>query len=77
MLHHPNSNIGRRIGTKPLISSKLTANRMGIADGTLAKWRVYGQGPAFLKVGRRVAYDPDVVDAWLEEQVRHSTSEAA
>lgn len=36
----------------------------GIAVHTLANWRVLGTGPAFVKVGRLVRYDADVVRAW-------------
>lgn len=60
-----------------LKDARSTAERLNIAPGTLAKWRVYGQGPAFLKIGRKVAYDPAVVDAWLDGQRRESTSQAA
>jgi hypothetical protein len=39
-----------------------------IPEQTLRKWRHYGYGPAWIKVGRHVRYDSDVVMGWLEAQ---------
>ena len=39
--------------------------------------RVRGDGPPFIKLGSRVLYDLDAVEAWLNERARHSTSEVA
>ncbi len=41
----------------------------------LQKWRHAGGGPPFLKLGRSVAYDLDLVDRWLDGCVRQSTSD--
>lgn len=38
------------------------------SPGTLRWWRHQGIGPASFKLGRRVAYDRAVVDAWVDEQ---------
>lgn len=54
-----------------------TAETLNIKPATLKKWRVYGQGPAFLKIGHKVAYDQADVDAWLDARRRASTSQAA
>lgn len=35
---------------------------------TLAHWRSEGRGPAFLKIGRRVAYSGADLNAWLAER---------
>ena len=37
--------------------------------------RVAGSGAPYLKIGKSVRYDPRVVDEWLREQTRHSTTE--
>lgn len=42
---------------------------------TLAKLRVYGGGPKYIKAGRRVIYDTRDLDAWLESRKRSSTSD--
>jgi hypothetical protein len=47
----------------------------GIVAGTLAKWRHYGEGPEYLKVGSRVFYEQSSLDAFLDARRRMSTSE--
>ncbi len=61
-------------------SSRLTvpvaAGYLGLSVSTLNKLRVFGGGPIFLKLGRRVAYDVTDLDAWLASKRRRSTSDA-
>lgn len=47
----------------------------GLTRSTLAKRRVYGGGPRFIKIGSRVVYDIRDLDAWLQSHKRGSTSE--
>lgn len=49
---------------------------VGLSVSTLNKLRVFGGGPAFLKLGRRVVYDSRDLNDWLECGRRRSTSEA-
>jgi predicted DNA-binding transcriptional regulator AlpA len=51
------------------------ATYTGLSASTLNKLRVFGGGPAYLKLGRRVAYSIADLDAWLASKRRHSTSE--
>ena len=45
-----------------------------IAAQTAARWAVEGQGPRFIKVGRRiVAYRTGDLREWLQGQVRQNT----
>ena len=45
-----------------------------IASQTLARWAVEGQGPRFIKVGRRlVAYRAGDLREWLRGRVRENT----
>lgn len=37
----------------------------GIAVRTLANWRVRGIGPSYVRVGTRIAYLVEDLDAWL------------
>lgn len=53
------------------------ADLTGLSVSTLNKMRLTGDGPAYLKLGRRVAYDLADLDSWLASKRRHSTSEAA
>ncbi|MEV8272681.1 helix-turn-helix domain-containing protein [Microbacterium sp. NPDC077184] len=46
------------------------ADRLGLAVGTLANWRVAGIGPKSVKMGRLVRYDEAVVAAWVDSQRR-------
>lgn len=50
--------------------------RLGVSVSHLNKMRLTGRGPAFVKIGRRVAYDPDALAKWLESRTQSSTSEA-
>jgi hypothetical protein len=53
--------------------TKDAAARWGIPKSTLEKLRVYGGGPAFIKVGKTVLYDLAAGDAWLLAHQRSST----
>ena len=44
---------------------------------TLAKLRLYGGGPPYVKLGRRVVYDPADLDRWLASHRRVSTSDVS
>ena len=52
------------------------ARRTKTSDSYWNKMRVAGEGPSFIKLGRRVLYRPSVVDEWLATMTRSSTSEA-
>lgn len=52
------------------------SEHVGLSVSTLNKLRVFGGGPIFLKLGRRVAYDLADLDAWLATKRRRSTSDA-
>ncbi len=45
------------------------AERLNVSVGTVYHWTASRRIP-FLKVGRRVAFDPGVVSAWLSERSR-------
>lgn len=60
-----------------LINAKHAAQRLCITEGTLAKWRLTGEGPKFFRVGRRIAYDPRDIQTWLDARRVSSTSQVA
>ena len=60
--------------TSPLNVAE-AARRLGLSVSTLNKLRVFGGGPVFLKLGRRVAYDPSDLEEWLASKRRSSTSD--
>lgn len=65
--HSPNSDI--------LKSPEQAARQLGLGVSTLARWRLEGVGPRFLKLGRAVRYRQGDIETWLIGQTRQSTSE--
>lgn len=59
------------------LTSQQAADLIGISASTLAKLRLSGEGPKFLKLGKRVAYRPSDLEAWQSQRVYQSTSEYA
>ena len=51
------------------------ANYLGLSASWLAKLRLTGEGPPYLKVGRQVRYRLADLLRWAEKGLRHSTSE--
>ena len=58
-----------------LLTTEEAAEYVGTSPRTLERYRVTGEGPRFLKVGRKVLYRLADLDAWLETRVRRSTSD--
>ncbi len=56
-------------------SVEQAATYLGLSKSTLDKTRVYGGGPAYAKLGRRVTYARLDLDAWIASHRRRSTSE--
>ena len=50
------------------------AKWLGVTRGTLAKWRVSGNGPAFSKIGNKVIYRLIDLQTYQEERTFSSTS---
>lgn len=61
--------------SSPKLNVSEAAAHVGISASTLNKLRVFGGGPIFYKLGRRVAYDAADLEAWLAERRRRSTSD--
>ena len=51
------------------------ALRLGLSPRTLEKHRCYGTGPAFHKLGGRVVYSVEALEAWVAMGLRRSTSD--
>jgi len=44
-----------------------------VSESTLEKWRCTGDGPPFIKAGRKVFYRQSAVDAWLAARtIKHT-----
>ncbi|GIX10698.1 AlpA family transcriptional regulator [Elioraea sp.] len=50
------------------------ARRWCLSPRTLERWRWLGQGPRFLKIGGRVAYRLEDIEAYEAAQLRTSSS---
>jgi predicted DNA-binding transcriptional regulator AlpA len=58
----------------PLLNTNAAALHVGLARQTLAKLRVKGGGPRYLKVGARVFYPLSELDQWTSSHpLRRST----
>lgn len=58
----------------PLIKDTEAANRLGLEVTTLRRWRWAGKGPAFVKVGSAVRYDPAIIQQFIDDNRHASTS---
>ena len=64
------------MGTKHLTQSEV-ARRWCLSPRTLERWRWLGRGPRYLKIGGRVAYRVEDVEAYEAAQLRTPASTAA
>jgi hypothetical protein len=56
---------------------KQAAKHYKIGFSTLAKLRLSGDGPPYVKIGVKVLYSGPEFDAWLASKLRTSTSQSA
>ena len=59
---------------RKMLSAPEAAAYCGSSASTFAKLRLYGGGPHYVKLGRRVVYDPADLNRWLTLNRRASTS---
>lgn len=57
------------------LNTNQAAEKLGISPRTLEKLRVVGGGPVFMKLGRRVLYDPQDLHDWSQARRKMSTSQ--
>jgi len=65
----------KELAVKLLKPSELKSE-FGIPLSTAAKWRMRGDGPAYIKIGRSVRYEANAVRDWLQSQAVMSTAAA-
>jgi hypothetical protein len=56
-------------------NEKEAAIRLGVSVHSLRRWRVYGGGPRFLKMGSRISYPDSELEAFEASCLRRSTSD--
>lgn len=54
---------------------KEAAERLRVHPVTLAKWRVSGEGPRFIKFGRKVLYPLAELEAFEQSRLRENTAQ--
>ncbi|ONF43304.1 terminase [Marinobacter lutaoensis] len=59
------------------LNQRQLADRWGVSEATLERWRSEGIGPVFLKIQGRVLYRAEDIEAYEAECLRKSTSERA
>jgi hypothetical protein len=68
---------GATVALAPLLTVSEVAELLRCSVSSLNKWRLTGDGPSFVYVGRRVRYRPVDVASFVSEGVRESTSSTA
>jgi hypothetical protein len=58
-----------------LFNERQAADFLNLKVTTLRRWRWLGKGPAFLKIGGAVRYDPAELERFVAGSRRNSTSD--
>ena len=59
-----------------VLTTPAAADYLGLSPATLETMRSRGGGPVFAKLGRRVVYQREDLDAWVKERRKRSTSDS-
>ena len=59
----------------PLLHSRDAAKMLGVSISWLAKSRLRGDGPRYVKIGRAVRYPESSIREYIKSRMRGSTSE--
>ena len=62
-------------GFERLLTSRETADRLRVSLSWLAKARMQGDGPPFVKFGRTIRYAEGTLVQWTKAHLRQSTNE--
>ena len=49
-----------------LLNTDQAAQRLGLSPRTLERYRVTGEGPEYLKIGRAIRYTVSALERWLK-----------
>lgn len=55
--------------TSELLTANQVAQLTSFPVGTLAYWRMKGEGPEYVKIGRWVRYRREDIDSWIDAKV--------
>jgi hypothetical protein len=59
----------------PFLRTQEAARFMGLSYRTLEKYRIYGAGPKYMKIGGRIIYAVTDLREWAERGARRATSD--
>ena len=62
-------------GFEPLLTARDAANFLRLSESWLAKARMRGDGPPYVKIGRSVRYGESALLQFMKSRLRLSTSE--
>jgi hypothetical protein len=68
------ASVPRKRGRTRHLNQVELADRWGLSPRTLENWRWRGEGPPFVKIGRKVVYRLIDVEAYEHEQLRANTA---
>lgn len=57
-----------------LLDTHQASQLLGLAPGTLRKWRLTGRGPAFVRLGRSVKYRQSALESFVARRTFVSTA---
>ena len=60
-----------------LLTETEVAGILKVKSATLRTWRTRGEGPGFVKLGRAVRYQREVLEAWITSRSFSNTHQAA
>lgn len=64
--------------TLQALPPEAAAAALGVTPGYLAKLRVRGDGPPYIRISaKKIVYAQDMLEAWARSRTRRSTSETA
>ena len=69
-----NDNVQKQ--TKPLITTKQAACRLGVSVKQIEKWRYEGGGPKYIKLGKRsVRYEQEEIENYIVARTFKNSAE--
>lgn len=73
MLRSPASNVSNVV-VPAMLSTADAAAYLGVSIDTLARWRMAGVGPKYVKSGRFIRYPAHYLTEWFKENLRDGGS---
>ncbi len=59
-----------------LLNEHYVARVTGLSVASVRRWRLFRQGPKYLKIGAAVRYKPEAISSWLESRPTGGAQEA-